>query len=743
MTRRTPRAAFVGFLALLCAEVSAAPASGIAIVGPAEVVGDGATHVRFRIQSGRGKPTDVLGVRVTITAGRIESTKGVEPGLLEVELVPPRVIEASEFVLEARSQAGRKERKRVRLLPVVPKSGVRASGGPLDLRVPEHMVLGVDRQATVSFRAGSVSTVSLYASIGALSAPRASEHGRTTAVFRPPDGSFPRVAVIVAASDDGSIVDWGLIRLYGRPIVATTSEPQARVRVRVAGEEYGPVQSDARGRAELRVLAPPGVREAHAVARDELGNERTITLDLGVPAAHTTFAICPSHSEGLFVFAVDAAGDPRSDLRITPRSSIGVLSQPKRAARGYYWSTLSLPSSALLGQPIHLEAKVEGGQGPSAACDTVVAGEAPNSLKLHVVPNRWIAGSNQPLEVRASVGYAGARKPRQVPLLATADSGKISPFVATSAGLARATWRLPARLGGRARARLSVQTAGLSPARDTLVIALVPGPPSIVTLVPERQRLPADGVSETVLTATVRDAYGNPVNTRPVVDRALGDVSPWERRAPGVFRATYTAPLSAIASQDRVRVRAGTGPAEAEAEATLTLGLVPVSDRYRLFGSAGVSTNFAKVSGLLGTVGAGGRLPWLRERVVVAIESGYFHGKSQGPDVANAEQVSVETTWVPVGARAQVELARRAFVPYLGAGVGLGVVRVDVSSASAGASGRWSTHPTAVGFGGVLVPTGPGSTFIEAGYRTLYLEEPSATGNVGGLCGTAGFAYGF
>jgi hypothetical protein len=739
MKSRTLSARLAGYLALLCVEVSAAPAATITLEGPAEVVGDGVTPVRFLIRSAQGNPADVLGVLVTATAGRVESTHALEPGLLQVEFVPPRVIEGGDLVLDAKSPAGHRGRKRLRLLPVVARSRVRASGGPLDLRVPEHMVLGQDGAATVSFRPRSGSTVSLYASVGTLSASQPAERGRRTAVFRPPEGNLPTVAVIVAANDDGSIVDWTTIRLFGRPIVSATSEPQARVRVRLAGEEYGPVQADALGRAELRVLAPPGVYEAQAVARDELGNERTIALDLGVRATPTTFALCPSNSEGLHVFAVDAAGNPRTDIRITLRSSIGVLSEPKPVARGYYRSELRLPASARLGQPLHMEAEVEGDRGPGAACDTVIPGEAPNRLRLHVAPDRWVAGKNQPLEVRAAVGYAGERTSRRVALLATADLGRITPFVEGGPGWATAQWSLPARFGGRTRATLSVRTAAAVPAGDTLTIDLVGGPPASVTVVCDHRRLPADGSSHAMLLATVRDVYGNPVNATPAVDAALGDVSPWAERAPGVFAATYTAPLSAIANEDRLRVRRGTGPAET----VLTLGLAPESDRYRLFGSVGVSTNFAKVSGLVGGAGAGVRLPWFREGVVVGVESGYFHGNSQGPDAAHAEQVTVETTWVPVGLRAQVELRRRGLVPYLGAGVGAGLVRVDVSAPSAGASGGWSTYPMAVGFGGILVPTGPGSTFVEAGYRTLSVQDPPAEGNVGGLSGGAGFAYPF
>jgi hypothetical protein len=736
---RTIQGVILAFLALLSGAASAQSIPAMTVIGPAEVVGDGVTPIQVRVNLDQHGPRDLEALKVDVSAGRFAGKRELAAGSLEVTLVPPRVVEAVVLTVEIQSRRGQRGKAEIRLLPAIAPAKVRASNGPLDLQVPEHMILGYDQEGIITFRAKSLSPVTLRASAGSISSPQREAGNIYRAVYRPPAEKLPRIVVIVAASEDGSIVDFAPIKLYGRPLVSATSEPHATVLTRVAGAVYGPFQADSRGRVELRVLAPPGVSEAQTVARDALGNERALTLKLGVSPVHESFAICPSTSEALYYFAVGADGVPRKDLRIQVDSTLGKLSPPHLTDGGYYSAPLALPPDATLGEAVSLTAQINGEADSRVVCDMAVAGEAPERLRLSVVPASWVADSDQPLRIQARASYSGKRKPRAVPLWVEADFGEVSLFQSQNVELFEATWRMPAKLDGRRQAKLQVQTVGPRPVKSEIVIELRPGAPRAMKVTAEPGNLKSDGRSEAQLTVHVFDAHGNPVDVAPELVEAKGTVSPFTAVSAGVFTATYRAPQSSLLERDDVSVRAG----KTSAIGSVHIGLTPASDRWRLWGAIGYSSNFAKVHAPMGAVGGGVRLPVLRESVIVGVDVAYLASQTNQLDSTGQESVSIKTTVVPVSARATYELRVSRFRPYLGAGGGVGMVRLDISSPSSGRYIRWKAHSVVSGLIGTLVRIGPGSALIEAGYRYIPVSEPTVSGNAGGLSATAGYLYEF
>ena len=739
MLSRTIQGEILVLVALLSVVASAQSMPAMTVNGPAEVVGDGVTPIQVQVTLDLHAPGESEALKVDVSAGRILGRKELANGSVEVTLVPPRVVESVVLRVETQSRRGQRGTAEIQLLPAIVPAKPRASNGPLDLQVPEHMILGYDQEGIISFRARSLSPITLRASAGSISSPQRDTGDIYRAVYRPPAEKLPRIVVIVAASEDGSIVDFAPIKLYGRPLVSTTSEPHATVLTRVAGAVYGPFQADRRGRVELRVLAPPGVSEAQAVARDAFGNERTVTLKLGVSAVRESFAICPATSEALYYFAVGADGVPRKNLKIQVESTLGKLSRPRLSNDGYYSSSLALPPDATLGQAASLTAQIEGESDSRVVCDMAVAGEAPEHLQLSATPESWVADSDQPLRVQARASYSGKRKPRAVPLRVEADFGEISPFQSQSVELYEATWRLPAKLDGRRQAKLKVQTVGPRPVKGELVIELRPGPPNAMKVTAQPENLKSDGHSEAQLTVRVLDAQGNPVDAVPEVVDAKGTVSPFTAVSGGVFTATYRAPQSSSLEHDDVSIRVS----QTDVVGSTHIGLTPASDRWRLSGAIGYSSNFAKVHAPTGAVGGGVRLPVLRESMIVGVDVAYLASQTNQLDSTGQESVSVKTTVVPVSARATYELRLSRFRPYLGLGGGLGMVRLDISSPSSGRFARWKAHSMVSGLMGTLVRIGPGSALIEAGYRYIPVSEPTVSGNAGGFTATAGYLYEF
>jgi hypothetical protein len=174
---------------------------------------------------------------------------------------------------------------------------------------------------------GSRGPVRAAASAGTLDALDA--EGRR---FRwtPPAIRHPLLALLAFWVDTpGSPPEVALVRLplLGRTTLEVTTEPGAQVYISIGPERFGPVRADRRGRAEVAVEVPPGVRQAQVLASaQEQRSERAVALD--VPEQHPVLALVspqalPRREGGyLRVFRAEGAGaglPPEADgARVEP-----------------------------------------------------------------------------------------------------------------------------------------------------------------------------------------------------------------------------------------------------------------------------------------------------------------------------------------------------------------------------------------------------------------------------------------
>jgi hypothetical protein len=717
---------------------NAQPIQKLGPVAATDAVGDGATPVRIRLNldtHGRG---ELDGLKVDVSAGRVVGSRELEPGLAEVTIIPPRVVETLNVKVEARAPHGQRAKAEIRLKPDALRSSWRTASGPLSLRVPERLILGQDQQVVLTFHAPTPTPVTLHASTGTVSVPEALGHGNFKAVYVPPADKMPSIALIVAATEDGSTIDWAPILLYGRPRVTATSEPHATVLVRVGGEEYGPVRADRRGHIDLRVLVPPGITEAQTIAQDAIGNARAVPLKLGAPAVPEQFAICPAPSEAMFVFAVDAQGKQRQPLDVSAEVTLGTVSPPQLSDQGYYVASVTLPQDAALGQSYRFSARLSA-NAPALSCESRVVGQAPARIRLSAEPATWVAGSAQSVRLQVHAQFVGGRTPRIVPLRATSDFGEVSSFTARSPELYEAEWRFPARLNGRRQATLNLRTLSARPVQDQLELEVKPGPPAHCALNVQEHGLKADGKSEARLTATVLDNFSNPVDVPPHVSVAKGRVTEFAQQAPGVFVATYETPRSGTLAHDDIEVRVGASSVVGRTRIALT----PTSSRLRLWGAAGYATNLGLANGPIGELGGGMRLPWLGERLIAGIDVGYWASRSVTLDATAQEAVVLRATSIPIDVRLAYEFSAHRFSSYLGLAVSLGLVRLQVSAPSSGTMAQWTAHAGASGLLGTLFRVGPGAVLLEGRYRYLPINEAFASGNMGGLAAVTGYLYEF
>jgi hypothetical protein len=342
---------------LLVASAAAAAEPKVSITGPASLVGDGKSVATLTVTvEGAGEPV------VGTDAGTVGALKPLEPGRFSVELTAPRVAVDMAATVSA-AAGGKRATAAVTIEPPPAEIREARSGGPLDLRAPERLLLGRDGGGWISVsRAASIVGVSA----GKVGALEAAPGGRMRARYTPPDSKLPQWAIVVAS--DGRDVDWMAIALDGQPRIETHTKPNALVSIRVAGVEFGPVRTDGKGRAGQVVVVPPGVGDGRTVAIDRLGNRGETALSLQAPVPNRLFAVC--ERERVRLFAVDGAGRPKGGEKLALSASAGAIDAAVERGPGVYEAAWRAPEGS---GEVRLTATVPGDAAARAGCAVSLA----------------------------------------------------------------------------------------------------------------------------------------------------------------------------------------------------------------------------------------------------------------------------------------------------------------------------------------------------------------------------------
>jgi len=152
------------------------------------------------------------------------------------------------------------------------------------------------------------------ANVGRLEALPDTGDGASHFRYVPPEGRVPRVALLAFWQERGSEapeVALQRLPLHGRMALQVRTTPGARVRVEVAGREFGPTRAAKDGRASVEVEVPPGTTSAavHAHTRHQ---EKTTQVPIEVPATNpllavlTGGALAPTHPGYLWLAHAEA-----------------------------------------------------------------------------------------------------------------------------------------------------------------------------------------------------------------------------------------------------------------------------------------------------------------------------------------------------------------------------------------------------------------------------------------------------
>ncbi|MBM7116507.1 hypothetical protein [Archangium primigenium] len=162
--------------------------------------------------------------------------------------------------------------------------------------VPRQVVLGRDAVVVVRVpRPPGMPVLRAAASSGHLAPLASSPPGEAAYAWTPPDIRYPLLAVLAFWVDRPGLPPEPTflhIPLLGRTTlnVDTRGGPGTQVVVRVGEKDFGPLPTDRRGRAQVPVEVPPGVREAIVLATSKRQKLRR-TIPLAVPPAQPLIAL--------------------------------------------------------------------------------------------------------------------------------------------------------------------------------------------------------------------------------------------------------------------------------------------------------------------------------------------------------------------------------------------------------------------------------------------------------------------
>ncbi len=601
-----------------------------------------------------------------------------------------------------------------------------SSNGPLAMRAPADLVAGVDTALPIVLKRPATDDIRLVSSVGRVG-PLEIDGDLRRATITLPDDRRPQL-VIVAAVGTSGVVDWLIVPMSGRGRVRVTTEPRARVVLRVAGRAFGPVSADRSGLALVDVEVPPGELEGEAVAADVAGNVTTQTIPLAPPPLLRVLAVCLTDR---VVFATSTArGDGVSAEPPLVSSSTGSASVPRRLAPGLFEITLD-PGEAAADV-----ATVRGAMttdGPSSHCDLPVPPEPPSSLSLILDHDEYSAGSGAPIMIAVRPVYAGRRRPLVPEIDMTVDAGSVMPG---GAGGDRFTWvwRPPDELGGRSVLHARATVRGMPAVSGDAVIALRAGISVSLAVTSARLELPGDGVSSTEIRIRASDRFGNLARPGPLrpAQATVGQLGPFSPVRPdGTVTAVYTAPRSYASGHDTIMLVDAHG-----ASGRLDIRWSAMPRRFSASARVGYLSNLGRLS--TAAFLADGWVRLGQSRLLVGAEIGTYAGELRVEEAGGA-LIRAQVRVVPLSARVAYEVATDRGSALVGVSLGVLATHARVSSEASGeASNRsWPVAPGA--FLRLQVPVWRGRALGEVAGAWARIDEPTLGGQIGGVSFTLGY----
>ena len=135
-----------------------------------------------------------------------------------------------------------------------------------------------------------------------------------------------------------------MIKQKGKANFAVNTNPNSAVIIRIDDRDFGPVQTDASGKASVPIVAPPGQPDATLIV---ISNEqrKEELLDLRIPRNVPRLNVVPTLKEmpadgvttqSLYVYVATAKGLADTRANMTCRAELGKCGTLQSVGDGYY-----------------------------------------------------------------------------------------------------------------------------------------------------------------------------------------------------------------------------------------------------------------------------------------------------------------------------------------------------------------------------------------------------------------------
>jgi hypothetical protein len=622
-----------------------------------------------------------------------------------------------------------------------------ARGGSLSVQ-DGPVVLGRTESATVLIQADEAPgsedlPLRLSVNVGSFSEPTRVAPGRYRAVFTPPATRFPQVALVAVWRETGpdARIEFLRIPLLGVARVPVTARPGSTVEIRIGAETFGPVLADGRGRAEVPIVAPPGVGRCEVTVRPRNGPEMTRPVPLEVPPYNRLTAALVPHSvlaDGKSEVRLDVFYDvggaevPAERVKVTPSAGTVAL---RRAGRGLFTYRYTPPAGSAAAT-VSFAISVAGD--PAARATAQLSLGVPRPARVVVTPPA------RPL--RAGTGVAASIDVRVLDAAGMGLSGLEVTATANGDPLPRAESRGDGHYDIRFTAPAFYPPGGLvqleavahHPEAFAFGTANVqieaPTTPRTVTPWLTPSPVPADGRTEAQVLLEVRDAAGLPLEHVGLITvPSHGTVGKLRERGKGLYEQTYVSPAALPDRDAQLRVMDASGAFDRSFPVPLR------ADPGRL--QAGFAAGYTRSPGLASGV-RGGAEVWVPIRVGGA-RLGLGAAASLGTasmsvaDSTGSLHGTVDATFVPVALKLGYEVFATRRLSVVGGAGPIGTWARFRSSLSDdvedGVGLGW------MGFVDVGWAAGPGAAVLGGSWSSAVVRTTDHRLDAGGLSVTAGY----
>ena len=484
----------------------------VELVSGGDVIGDGTTAVKLHVVAFNPNGTAMSGasLRLSAQAGKAGKVSMVSPGLYTVDWTPPAVEAVSDVRLTLRGKTPDRiavdKAWSVAVHPTL-DSTVRATANPSEL------TLGRDGGTTITInldgaRNGQLANEDLVILTNSGTVENVTDMGggKFAASYKPPSKFFPHVALITFADRRNPNRTYGslAIPLVGKANFPVVGQPNSSVLVRIDDREFGPVSSDANGRAQVPIEVRPGFVDARVVSVSN-GQQTEEPLDMQVPPANRValfpispaVASDPAISMPVRAYVTRPNGEPDTSARVKFSTTAGSIAEAVHEGNGVYMAEFSPPF----------------GNQRTAATITVdvddLKAQQVASTNIALYPARPGAVSLTPEPatlMKMAKGFQVLTKVQSADGVGMA--GKQLRFQANGARLSGDSQDLGS---GDYKTRFETTGKGAVEVIATVRTDGSENPFRQVLLFPSRDRLPNDGLSSAMVTVLTLDEYGYPV----------------------------------------------------------------------------------------------------------------------------------------------------------------------------------------------------------------------------------------